>query len=445
MRRAIVAGAGVSGLAAALLLRRRGWEVEVREAADGPGGLVRPVPFRGLPCDLGSHRLHTEALGDPLLGEMKDAIGLAHRRRCGRIVLQGRQVPYPLTLPGFLRGIGPTTAAAFCAGYLTRRIPFQRWEHDRARAPEPEDDEGFERFVVRRVGRAAYEAFYRPYAEKVWGVSPGELSRSVAKRRVASSRPEAHLMRALTPSRHGQPTFLYPQGGMGAVVDWLERACRREGVGVHYGAPLGGPSGPTDVDADAIVMSGHPRHLIDDPGLRHRGLYLLFLAVDAPDLGPVDTWYVPEDRYWFGRVSQARNFSEAFDRPDETVICAEIPEGAWGPGHDFTRAVPELTEQLRNAGILPPGCRVLEAQQRWRPDVYPLYTRGWYARWREVMAAIARDDRVVPIGRQGLYLQCNIDHCLRIARDAATHLDGGGDASGWASVASGYLGLRVRD
>ncbi|MGM0576062.1 MAG: protoporphyrinogen/coproporphyrinogen oxidase [Myxococcota bacterium] len=444
-RRAVVAGAGVSGLAAALDLRRRGWEVEILEASDGPGGLVRPFRFRGRDCDLGSHRLHPEATSDPILAEMADEIGLAPRRRRGRIVLNRRQVPYPLTLPGLLHGLGARTSAAFCAGYLGRRRDFARWEADRARPPR-DDDEGFEAFVLRRVGRAAYEGFYRPYVEKVWGLEPDRLSRSVAKKRVSTSRPGAQVARALVPGRGADATFLYPRGGMASMLAWLRRSAADAGVTFRYGARVGtGGLSPDDLDADAVVMAGRLGDLAPRADLAHRGLYLVFLALDTDRLGATDTYYVPEGHYWFGRVSEVRNFSEALARPGETVVCCEIPEGRWGRGRDFTRRAPEILEQLREAGIAPPGVRVLEAAQRWVPDVYPLYTRGWLARWAEAMDQVTASGRVVPVGRQGLYLHCNIDHCLRTARDAAAHLSRGGDARTWRAETGHYLGLRVRD
>ena len=40
-----------------------------------------------------------------------------------------------------------------------------------------------------RVGGPAYEAFYRPYAEKVWGIDPTELSQTVAKKRLSTTAP----------------------------------------------------------------------------------------------------------------------------------------------------------------------------------------------------------------------------------------------------------------
>lgn len=433
-RKAIVGGGGVAGLAAAWQLRQLGWQVEVHEASDALGGMLAPVAFRGIDCDVGAHRLHPEAMGEPLLRALAAQVPFEARPRVGRILLGGKQFAYPLSLPGLLAGLGVERAVR-CAGDLLRqRARFRAWEAERG---ADAIDQGYEAFVLRRAGRSAYEAFYRPYAEKVWGLPPSELSQTAAKQRVSSSRP---LRAALT---RQASTFLYPRGGMAALLGALERLTRAAGVVVHTGRPLD----LARADADAVLHAGHFGDVV---GARdtwsHRGLYLVYLAVPLPHLGPVDTWYAPESRWWFGRVSDVRRFSPDAGHPDETVLCCEIPEGRWGQGRDFVADLPVLVEQLQAAGILPPGVAPVAATQRYVPSVYPLYRRGWVPAWRQALADLAaRDARVLPIGRQGLYLHCNVDHALATAQAAVQHLAGGGDGATWPQRAEAFLGLRVRD
>jgi hypothetical protein len=53
--------------------------------------------------------------------------------------------------------------------------------------------------------------------------------------------------------------------------------------------------------------------------------------------------------------------------------------------------------------------------------------------------------RVFPIGRQGLYLHCNIDHCVHIADECVQLIEGGGSAQQWLDSVDRFLELRVRD
>ena len=446
VRRAVVAGAGVAGLTAALLLRRAGLEVALHEAADAGGGLLRPVRFRGVDCDLGSHRIHPDALREPVLAELAGPAEFVARPRRGRIVLGGRLLPYPLSLPSLLAGLGARRAWSFAGSLLRRPRAWAAWERDRTASGPPgqQGDAGFAAFVVARAGQAAYDAFYRPYAEKVWGIDPAELSQSVAKARVASDRPLCHLARTLGTARAG--TYLYPRRGMAGLLGALTAQVRAAGVVVQCGAPVG-----RDVDTDVLVHTGHLAARLDATGadntrhLAHRGVYLLFVALPGAPCGEVETFYVPERQFWFGRVGVVGNYSPQQGAPGETVLCLEIPEGCWGPGRDFRAHVPELMEQLVRARILARPLPVRECTQRFEPAVYPLQRRGWQAVWADAMAAATADGRTWPVGRQGLWLHCNLDHAMATARRAVQSVVTGGDARGWPAVAAGLLGATVRD
>lgn len=423
----LVVGGGFSGLAAALLLSRAGYPVEVAERSPDLGGLAGRVEFRGIACDLGSHRLHPAALRAPVLSELAEEGMFLRRPRRGRLLLSGRAVPYPPRLLPLARALGARRTLATAAHLARRGVP-GRWESDRRDGPE---DVGFEEFVRRRVGPAAYEAFYRPYAQKVWGVPPDRLSQTVAKKRVSTS----HPLRAL---RGGE--FVYPRGGMSELIDRLADKLRARGVALRTGAVVepGDHRGP-------VLWSG-PLGALVPTDLEHRGLTLVFLAIPQSRVSSVDTWYAPEERFWFGRVSELGNFSPALRRPGETVLCVEIPQGQRAPGLQYTsERLPELVAQLAAAGILRAGVEPIAARQVFLPRVYPLYTRGWRAVWKDAMDRVAAAGDALPFGRQGLFLHCNLDHCAAIAEQLVDHLERGGTPTAWAGRAEQFLGLRVRD
>ncbi|MSP92502.1 MAG: UDP-galactopyranose mutase [Myxococcales bacterium] len=446
-RRALVAGAGVAGLTAALLLRRQGFEVQLQEATDGIGGLLRPVRFRGVDCDLGSHRIHPAALGEPVLAELAAAAELVERPRHGRIVLGGRLLPYPLSLPSLLTGLGPRRAFSFAGSLLRRPCAWAAWERDRRLTPGSAafaPDVGFAAFVTARVGRAAYEAFYRPYAEKVWGIDPADLSQSVAKARVSSRQPLCQLACALVPSRAA--TYLYPRRGMAGLLAALVARVHAARVGLEWGRPAG-----RDVDADAILHTGPLGVLaatpagLPEPGLGHRGVYLVFLALAGSPCGETETFYVPERRFWFGRVGVVGNYSPQQGRAGETALCLEIPEGRWGRGVDFGAHLPALMDQLVEAGVLARPATILEHTQHFESAVYPLQRRGWHATWRAALTTVTADGRTWPVGRQGLWLHCNLDHAMATARRAVEAVSAGRDARHWPADAVGLVGATVRD
>jgi hypothetical protein len=461
----LVVGAGISGLYAALLLARAGRRVRVIDRSPGRGGLAGAELFRGIPCDLGSHRLHPGALSHPLFREMHREQPFLTRPRRGVLVLGGRHLPYPPGALSLARAMGPMASLAMGLHVLARserRRAFASWERDRIAGTRTDTgtdtgadtdagaDIGFERFVIDRVGERAYEAFYKPYAEKVWGIPPADLSQAVAKKRVSSSDP-AQLVRGFVgravamargQERSSLAHFVYPRGGTSSIPAFLEAKLADLGVPIERGIPYR----PEDARGKAVLFAGDLRDLVPTP-LEHRGIYLVYVALPRDRLGVEETYYCPDPRFWFGRVSELQNYSPDLRRPGETILCVEIPEGRWGRGVDFASGArqSDLLRQLEAAGITPRRVSPIEVRQRFVPRVYPLYRRGFHALWRDAMARVADLGNVLPFGRQALFLHCNLDHCAGVASDAVAHVQASAPFDAWLAQAEKYLEIRVRD
>jgi protoporphyrinogen oxidase len=431
----LVVGGGVSGLSAAVLAAERGAEVVLLDESSASGGMLASLSFRGVDCDLGSHRLHRDALDDATVARLVAPIDLRARPRRGVLVLRDRHIPYPPTWLRLAIGLG-AAGPSFAAGFLARG---KRWERDRVDA---RDDVGFDRFVRARVGDAAFEGFYRPYVEKVWGLEASMISQTVAKARVSTTAPWRLV--GASPARPNE--FLYPRRGLSSLVVELSSRARALGVVARKGH-FSGVSSDASERFDRVLFGGRLRDIAGGERLEHRGLYLLYMALPLDRLSPFETWYTPERRFWFGRVSEIQNYSSMLRRQGETIACVEIPEGRWGRDARFDRgdALEEVLAQLRAANILPRGVRPIEVAQRFLADVYPLYDRGWIDRWERAMSAVCARGDVLPFGRQGLFLHCNIDACIAMAADAVDHVASGDDARVWHGRTRARLGVRVRD
>jgi protoporphyrinogen oxidase len=208
--RAIIIGAGPAGLTAAYeLLRATSCETLVVEASDCIGGLSRTVVYRGYRMDLGGHRFfsrsdwvtawwqhmlpldpHATAEGTtvrlgyraqhrdldlsmPSPADDADADRvLLVRKRLSRIYHRRRFFDYPIRLD--VKTIATSVVAPAAAGisYVAAQVLPRRPERH------------LEDFLVNRFGKRLYEAFFKSYTEKVWGVPCTAISADWGAQRI---------------------------------------------------------------------------------------------------------------------------------------------------------------------------------------------------------------------------------------------------------------------
>ncbi len=162
-QRAVIAGAGLGGLALALRLAARGWQVTVCEQADAPGGKMNRWVSHGFSFDTGPSLLTLpwvfEELFDAAGEKLHEHLQLVRMPTLGRYVYDdGAAFTYTANLPEWL---------------------------DTLRAIGPRDADGFFRFM--RLGARLYE-----------------LSCETFLRRPVSAPPDMRVLRALRhlPFRH---------------------------------------------------------------------------------------------------------------------------------------------------------------------------------------------------------------------------------------------------
>jgi len=112
-RRVIVVGAGIGGLAAAYWLRHRGFEVEILEASDRPGGRMITLERKGDRVDVGAQFYHSnyrhafDLMAATGLNATKRKISgnIQYALRDGSTYVYDRRIPYmkPVGLRGNLK------------------------------------------------------------------------------------------------------------------------------------------------------------------------------------------------------------------------------------------------------------------------------------------------------------------------------------------------------
>jgi protoporphyrinogen oxidase len=450
--RVVVLGGGLAGLsAAARLCARGGLDVVVVEAAPAVGGMSASFELEGVPCDLGSHRLHPAA-PPAVLGELRRLIGddLVEVPRRSRVRVAGRWVGFPLSAVDLVRSLPPRVLAGVARDVL--RAP-------RARAAA----ESFEAELNARVGPTLARALYTPMATKVWGQPPSALDVELARRRVSVRSRAGLLARAL----RAQPgTFLHPRRGFGQIADALrddvrarggrvalsERAVglRRADLGgfvVEVDGPRGARSRPADVVISSLPLSTLTR-VADAPAdvrraadaLPLRSLTLVYLAFEGAEVTTYDAHYLPGDDVPFSRVSEPRRYGVSAPG-DRTVLCVELPCAR----DDATFRAPdeELVARVRaglqGVGLLPAarqvGSRVLRL-----PAAWPVYTHGWRSERERVERWLEQIPGLLSLGRGGLFAHDNSHHAISEgwAAARAVRSDGAIDARRWRWARRGF-------
>jgi protoporphyrinogen oxidase len=481
-----ILGGGPAGVGAALWLARRGFTPTVVEARDRVGGNAGSFELAGLDVDYGSHRLHP-ATDPEILGELRalPGVDLLERPRHGRILLEGRWIHFPLRPLDLALHAPPAFVAGVALDAVRKLLP-SRPHPPATRAHgatpmEAEEGETFASVLLRGLGPTICRDFYFPYARKIWGLEPEEISPTQARKRVGAGSLSALVRRLLpggrgTGGRSGRGTFYYPRGGYGRISTALAEAAGRAGAEILLetrvdGLSLGrgeastvrvvGPSGPRTLAADHVwstIPIGVLARIVDPPAppdvleaaarLAQRAMLLVYLVVAENRFTEYDAHYFPSLDVPMTRLSEPKNYSGRADPEGRTVLCAEIPCATDDPAWSADAAT--LGRLVRNgldrAGI-PLRGHVLDVVVRRLPSAYPIYRIGWDRHFEALDAWMSGLRGVLSFGRQGLYAHDNTHHALAMAK-AAVHCladDGSFDEARWAAYREAFERHVVED
>ena len=453
-----ILGGGPAGLGAAYRLSSRGFRVILLERQGTVGGLAGSFEVAGQRVDYGSHRLHAST-PPPILSLLRSRLGdeLQQRRRRGRIRLHDRWLAFPpdpaalvLSLPpGFLARAGLSAAVA------TFR---------------PRRRRNFAEYVTTGLGRVMGEAFYFPYARKIWGVDPRELSGDQARRRISADTPWK-LARRVTARKQGSGRFFYyPAAGFGRIPEVLAAAAVEAGADLRLDTEAAGirfddsSVTVTTSGGDRIVagqlwstipltslmglvepVAGDPTPDVD--GIEYRAMLLVYLVVPADRYTPFDAHYFPDGDIAMTRVSEPKNYRDGPDPTGTTVLCAEIP---CAPDGDRWRLPDQelgeiVGDALARCGLEHP--RPVEVAVRRLRFAYPVYRIGHEGTLNSLIDWTDRRSNLITFGRQGLFAHDNTHHALAMAWAAADAVgaDGRLDRKRWSDARRSFYRHVVED
>ena len=453
-----IVGSGPAGLMAAWRALELGHDVEVFEGAPSIGGMSGSFEINGLRVDYGSHRLHPST-PPHLLQRISDLLGndLQTRERNGRIRLYDRWVSFPLRTTNMIRHL-PLTFSLHSGLDIIRR-PFEK-----------RSDLTFEDEVTSRLGKTVASEFYAPYAEKLWGISAGQLDGEQARRRVSASSPLAIIKRLVKSSTPAGRTFLYPRKGYGQIVEAIANAVTDGGGTIHLDSPVTGIKSESNI---CQILIGEKSQTVEHvwatapltklteiiqpkpdksvlsaaSSLRVRGMVLAYLVLDQEQYTQYDAHYLPSQETRIARLSEPKNYRNGDDPGDFTILCAEIPcwvnDDVWGSSDEKIGEI--VIADIEKLGL--PKPRYVETHTKRLPSVYPVFERDTMNDRETLLTWGESLGRVVPFGRQGFLVPDNLHHTLGMGWDLAESIGGQGevDRVQWQSSINSFKKHIVED
>ena len=223
-----------TGLGAAWQLARTGKaDPIVLEQRQDVGGNAGSFEIDGVFVDYGSHRLHP-ACEPQILSDLRDVLkdSLLDRPRHGRIRLQGRWIHFPLKPHDLVMHL-PLSFSSGVSWDVLRRITSSGQNGNGKHA------ETFASVLRQGLGRTICENFYFPYARKIWGLAPDELSATQARRRVSAGSLSKMARKALAVlpafKKPGAGRFFYPRKGYGQISRAIAGAANILGADIRLG------------------------------------------------------------------------------------------------------------------------------------------------------------------------------------------------------------------
>jgi protoporphyrinogen oxidase len=431
----------------------RGTPAVVLEADQLVGGLARTVCVDGFRFDLGGHRFYTKIEPVQQLWETMLGPELLTRQRLSRIYYDGKLFSYPLRAQDVTARLGVGEAALCALSYLGSQRP-------RRRRPDT-----FEEWVTARFGRRLYDAFFRSYTEKVWGVPGSEIRSQWAAQRIRNFSLFRAILSIAGIRQRNVVTlieeFEYPRLGPGQMWEAFRdfAACRNVAtrlghrvIGLrHSGQRVESVVVQTDreeleLSVDAVVSSLPIAELVLglDPAppaavaaaaaqLRHRDLCLVALMLEG-ELPFEDNWiYLHDPGVRAARVQNFGAWSESMVPPGSSCLGVEYfcfrGDDLWELGEE--EAVAFAAAELGRIGLIDPA-RVFGGSKVTVPNAYPMYDRSYEQAVAVLRRHLAGFSNLQTCGRNGLHRYNNQDHSMWTAALATVNILDGGTHDIWA-------------
>jgi protoporphyrinogen oxidase len=435
----VVLGGGLAGLSALWHLQHSGYDKSLLfEQEARVGGLTRSETVDGFTFDYTGHLLHfkheaVRKLVSELLGD-----NIRYMARNSWIFSKGVYTRYPFQTN--LYGLPPAVIKECILGFVNATANNLHGANLSNLSSCSAGHESFEAWIHKTLGSGIAKHFMIPYNQKLWTVSPRELTCEWMGRFVPGASLGQILDGALSDvvNNNGYNAhFGYPlKGG----IEALPRAFARSLKNIYCGFEVtkldvekkqiyfeNGENVAYDTLVSSIPLTRLIRVTSNVPAsvqsaantLRFTSVYNINFGVDR-NLSDKHWVYFPEPRFAFYRVGFSHNFSPFQAPPGCSSIYAEVSYSPWKP-MDKSQIARRVKQDLLKLKILRRSDSVTAEHCLDIPCAYVLYDQN-YRRNVDYLQTYVRQNDIRTIGRYGSWEYSGMEDAIWQGRAVATEL-----------------------
>jgi protoporphyrinogen oxidase len=309
-----------------------------------------------------------------------------------------------------------------------------------------ENPRTFSDVLLHGLGKTICTHFYFPYAKKLWGLGPDELSAVQAQRRVAANNIGKIIRKVLSViplfRKKGAGRFFYPRRGFCQIFYGFAEKIKKMGGRILLSHALksidpkakritttGDSSIPYDLAFSTIPIPDFINTCKDKKPadvkkacnkVTYRGMLFCYLILNTQQFTRYDAHYFPREDVLFSRLSEPKNYSASTLPRGITGLCTEIPcevgGKLWKESPD--KIADLVINNLRQVG-LPVDGLVAETFVKRTAHAYPMYDLDFEEPVAIIESYFNSLPNIVFLGRQALFVHDNTHHTIEMGYCAA--------------------------
>lgn len=450
-KRIAIMGGGITGLSAGMYLARNGYNVDIFEKNNHPGGLASGKVINGNIYEYGPHFFHTN--NSQILTEIKNLANdeLIKFERTILIKFMGEYFVYPLSMFEVLKKLPRKMVLMAAASLIQNNIK---------RSFKKPKIENSETILLKYYGNILYELFFKNYIYHVWGICPDKFSPEFAMERIPRITGSLFLNKIISPirARVGRKSTkhfvenvdgqLYTTKiGYRGIINKMVEEIKKNGGKIHpdsevvrvkingnqvegitvnsdntYDFKVDGLINTVPINKAILMITPEVQKTLKDSAesLEFRALVFVGVLVNKPEVLPVSFMYFRE--HSFNRIYDSSYFSHDTVIPDTTILVAEISSGKqdkWWTDDAYCKEM-VLKDLLREKIIEEKD--VLEMNVYRYEFGYPIYKLGYERHLNNLLDYIKTIRNFETTGRQGKFQYVNGHIAMQMGIKAAENV-----------------------